>query len=314
MNNIGKKKILITGINGFVGKSLADFLQNQGFDICALGRAKKCFDNIEYRQIHDIASLDSILDFFSGVDVVVHLVGKAHHFGKSAQAVEEYYKINVDGTRAVANAAIKAGVKRIIYLSSVKATGERTHSDTGYDENSVCNPEDDYGKSKLMAEQELKKICDNSGLEYVILRPPLVYGPGVKGNFASLINMVQKVPLLPLGGLHNSRSMIGVENLCSAIFYSLFNEAVAGKIYFISDSEAISTSQLLKNIAMIFNPKLKLLPIPEIFWKIGLLLPYFSGKVSKLTDSLVVKSDQFIKDSGWEPKLSMPDQLKKMKN
>ena len=313
MNN-EKKTILITGINGFVGKSLVVFLQNQGLEIKGLGRGATISGDFEYKQIKDITNLESVEDFFENVEVVVHLVGKAHHFGKAAQATDEYYKINVDGTAAVVNASIKSGVKRIVFLSSVKAVGERTTAEGWFDESSACNPEDDYGKSKLAAEEELANLCKNSEMEFVILRPPLVYGPNVKGNFASLINMVQKVPLLPLGGIQNSRSMIGVENLCSAIYHALFNKKVAGNKYFVSDAQPISTSKLLKNISKVFNTKLILLPIPGFLWKIGKLLPYVSGKVAKLTDSLVIKPDKFIKDSGWQPKLSMQDQLKKMKS
>jgi nucleoside-diphosphate-sugar epimerase len=311
MNN-EKKTILITGINGFVGKSLARFLSIQGLTIKGLGRGSSS-GNFEYKQIEDIAKIEAAEDFFAGVDVVVHLVGKAHHFGKAAQATDEYYKINVDGTTAVAKACVKSGVKRIIFLSSVKAAGERTKADGYLDESSACNPEDDYGKSKLAAEEELISLCKTSSMEYVILRPPLVYGPNVKGNFASLIKMIQKVPVLPLGGIQNSRSMVGIDNLCSAIYYALFNEKVVGNTYFVSDAQPISTSDLLKNISQVFNSKLILIPIPDFLWRLGKLLPYVSGKVSKLTDSLVIKPDKFIHDSGWQPKLNMLEQLEKMR-
>lgn len=307
------QKILISGVNGFVGKALAAYLHEHGYNISGLGRSQSNCDYTDFHTIDDICDLSEVNEAFTNVDYVVHLAAKAHNFDKHPQAKQEYYKTNVEGTIAITKAAIKNKVKKIIFISSVKASGERTYGSNKLDEEQTCSPEDDYGKSKLMAEKQIETLCKNLSLDYVILRPPLVYGPMIKGNFASLINLVKKLPILPLGGIKNLRSFIGLRNLCSAIHVAILSDNAKNKVYFVSDNKPVSTSDLLLCIAKIFNPNLKLISLPTFVWSILKKVPFLSSKISKLTDSLVIDPSRFIKHTDWKPTLDLLAQLRMMK-
>jgi len=240
------KKLLITGSNGFVGSYFIKKYKDK-YDIRTFSFLKD-----------DINSLD-----YSDIDVVVHLSALVHQMGGAS--CEEYERVNVIQTLQLAKKAKENGVKQLVFMSTVKVYGEET--DSKYSENSICNPEDDYGKSKLKAEQELQKLEDEN-FKISIIRTPIVYGYGVKANIKSLINLVNKVPLLPFGNIKNKRSMVYIGNLCHLV-YEIITQEKSG-IFLASDDEPLSTSKLIMLIAKSLNKNIYLIKIPffEILLKL----------------------------------------------
>ena len=219
------EKLLISGSNGFVGSYFIKKYKDK-YDI-------KTFSFLK----DDINSLDC-----SDVDVVFHLSALVHQMGGAS--CEEYERVNVIQTLQLAKKAKENGVKQFVFMSTVKVYGEET--DSKYSENSICNPEDEYGKSKLKAELELQKIEDEN-FKVSIIRTPIVYGYGVKANIKSLINLVNKVPLLPFGKIENKRSMVYIGNLCHLV-YEIISQEKSG-IFLACDDEPLSTSRLIELVA-----------------------------------------------------------------
>jgi len=231
-------KLLITGSNGFVGSYFINQYKEK-YEI-------KTFSFLK----DDINSLDC-----SDLDVVFHLSALVHQMGGAS--CEEYEKVNVTQTLELAKKAKETGVKHFIFMSTVKVYGEET--DSAYTENSICNPEDEYGKSKLKAEQEILKLEDKS-FKVSIVRTPIVYGYGVKANIKSLVNLVKKVLILPFGKIENKRSMVYIGNLCHLVD-EVISQQKAG-IFLCADDEPLSTSKLIEEIAKNLNKKIYLLKIP----------------------------------------------------
>lgn len=232
------KKLLITGSNGFVGSYFIKKYKDK-YDI-------KTFSFLK----DDINSLDC-----SDIDVVFHLSALVHQMGGAS--CEEYERVNVTQTLELAKKAKESGVKHFIFMSTVKVYGEET--DSVYTEDTICNPEDDYGKSKLKAELELQKLEDKS-FKVSIVRTPIVYGYGVKANIKSLVNLVKKVSILPFGKIENKRSMVYIGNLCHLV--DVVIEQQKSGIFLASDDEPLSTSKLIEEIAKNLNKKIYLLKIP----------------------------------------------------
>lgn len=232
------KKLLITGSNGFVGNYFINKYKGK-YDIKAFSFLKD-----------DINSLDC-----SDIDVVFHLSALVHQMGGAS--CEEYERVNVTQTLQLAKKAKESGVKQFVFMSTVKVYGEET--DSKYSENSICNPEDEYGKSKLKAELELTKLEDES-FKVSIIRTPIVYGYGVKANIKSLVNLVNKVPILPFGNIQNKRSMVYIGNLCHLI--DVVIEEQQNGIFLASDDEPLGTSRLIELIAKNLDKKVYLIKIP----------------------------------------------------
>ncbi len=232
------KKVLITGSTGFVGNYF-------------INKYKKKDDMKTFSFLKDdINTLDC-----DDIEVVFHLSALVHQMGGAS--LEEYEKVNVTQTLELAKKAKESGVKHFIFMSTVKVYGEET--DSVYTEDSICNPEDDYGKSKLKAELELQKLEDKS-FKVSIVRTPIVYGYGVKANIKSLVNLVKKVSILPFGKIENKRSMVYIGNLCHLV--DVVIEQQKSGIFLASDDEPLSTSKLIEEIAKNLNKKIYLLKIP----------------------------------------------------
>lgn len=282
MNNI-----LITGSSGFVGSYFINKYKDK-YDIKTFSFRK---DNINTLDCNDI-------------DVVFHLSALVHQMGGASK--EEYEKVNVTQTIDLAKKAKNYGVKYFIFMSTIKVYGEET--DIAYNENSDCNPQDNYGKSKLKAEQELLKLEDDS-FKVSIVRTPIVYGYGVKANIKSLINLVNKVPVLPSGSIKNKRSMVYIGNLCHLVDEIIIQEKVG--IFLASDDEPLSTTRLIELIANGLGKKVYLIKIPFFESLLKLVKPSFH---KRLYESLEVDNSETKKVLGFENKYSVEEGIRLMLN
>ena len=306
-------KILVTGANGFVGRHLCLALCQQQHKVVATVRAVDC-GNDGLVQTVFITAIDANSDWsdaLQSVDVVVHLAARVHVMDdQSADPLAEFRRVNVDGSLNLAKQAESAGVKRLIYLSSVKVNGEYTLPGRPFRESDIANPQDAYGLSKLEAEQGLLMIAHQTGMEVVIVRPPLVYGQGVKANFASMMRAVKRGIPLPLGAIHNSRSFVYVGNLVSLITTCIQHAAAANQVFLVSDGDDLSTTQLLQESATALGVKSRLWPMPQRFIEGLAALLGKRDVAQRLCGNLQVDISKARGLLGWMPPISVADGLK----
>jgi len=242
---------------------------------------------------------------------VVHLAARAHQVDKGEGDARALYRgINVEGTRRVLEAAWAAGIKKFIYLSSVKAAGEWNPPGEPFREGMSNRPEDEYGRSKEEAERLVQAYCESHGMQYWILRPPLVYGPGVKANFYRLMEAVAKGRWLPLGGIQNRRSFCYVGNLVDATLYLVTAEKADSGIYYVADNEVVSTTELARRMGDVLGNRARLFPMPSVFVR---LLARLAGKkdlVKKLFGDLEVDTHK-LRGLGWHPPFTISEGLEK---
>ena len=244
-------------------------------------------------------------------DVVIHLAARVHVMHDDVEdPLAAFRAVNLHGTVNLARQAAAAGVKRFVYVSSIKVNGECTDVKP-FTESDDPNPQDPYGVSKWEAEQALGKIGHETGMEMVIVRPPLVYGPGVKANFYSLLKLVSKALPLPLGSIHNRRSMIYVGNLVDALILCATHPAAAGRTYLVSDGEDVSTPQLVKEIAIAMKRPDRVFPFPLSIMRLAARMTGRSPAVDRLTQSLEIDNSKIRKELGWQPPYSMQQGLQK---
>ena len=307
--------ILVTGANGFVGQSLVNnLLNNTKYKVVAGVRkipSKKV--NCEYRIINNLEDKPILTDFFKDIDVVIHSAARVHIMDdKSADPLTEFRKVNVEGTLNLARQAIKAGVKRFIFISSIKVNGEGTELGKPYTEHSKPNPIDPYGISKYEAEQGLLTLAETTSLEVVIIRPTLVYGENVKGNFHSLMKWTYKGVPLPIGGIkHNLRSLVSVDNLVDFIVTCIGHKDAKNEIFLISDDDDISTAGLLEEISKGLGVKNKAVNIPAKLINTAASAIGKSGVAQRLSGSLQVDISKAKTLLGWSPKYSTSESIQK---
>ena len=244
-----------------------------------------------------------------GVRGVVHLAARTHVLRETAtDPLAAYRKINVSGTERLARSAAAGGVRRLVFVSSVKVNGERTE-ERPFTEDGAPRPEDAYGVSKWEAEQALFRIAAETGLEVVVLRPPLVYGPGVKGNFLRLMNLVARGVPLPLGAVDNRRSLVYTGNLAGAIIKALDAPQAAGRTYLVSDGEDVSTPDLVRGLARALGAKPRLLSLPLAALGLAATLAGKRAEVARLTGSLQVDSARIRRELDWRPSFALTQGL-----
>jgi nucleoside-diphosphate-sugar epimerase len=303
-------KILLTGGSGFVGKNLLKkFAHNDQYEFLNISRTEITgFNNCNNFIVDDISSVTNWDDLLKGIDVVIHLAARVHILNDSEpNAKERFYEINVAVTKKIAEAAKRAKVSKFIFLSSVKVMGEKSF--VPFNHNTEPLPEDDYGKSKLLAEKEIELILKDSDC-YFILRPPLIYGPGVKANFMKLANLSRKGLPLPFGSFNQKRSFLFVDNLISIIENVLENDYPSGK-YFVSDDHDLSLSELLYLMGTTSKKRLNLLKVSPRLIKF-LLQSIGMGRVyQKLNTSLQVDISLTKEQLNWTPPYSVEEGLKK---
>lgn len=301
---------LVTGANGFVGKYLCAELNRRNFKLKAALRTSVIdFNNIEQVLVSSINGATDWSAALRDIDVVIHLAARVHVMADfSAEPLAEFRQVNVEGTRQLAVLAVRAGVKRFVYVSSIKANGEEAGKP--YTELDKPNPQDFYGISKWEAEQALYQVSAETGLQIVIVRPPLVYGAGVQGNFAQMIKVISKGIPLPFASVKNLRSLIYVENLVDALILCATHPSAAGHTYLVSDGEDVSTPDLLRRLSKAMEKSAILMPCNPILMKFLGRLIGKSDQVAKLLGSLQVDSSKVCRELGWKPLFTMDDGLK----
>jgi len=327
MNN--KCRILVTGASGFVGNAVVKRLvESESVDCTGAIRTQNgCNKPLENQVV--VAELERLTDWSSALQnqhIVIHTAARAHIMKDEVpDPLAEYRKVNVDGTLNLARQAAESGVKRFIFISSIKVNGEQTfpHPDplpggegkvTCFTEQDAPAPEDAYGISKLEAEQGLQKLAAETGMEVVIIRPPLVYGPGVKGNFATLLRLVEKGLPLPLGAVHNKRSLVALDNLVDLIVTCLDHPAAANQIFLAGDGEDLSTTELLRCIAKAMDKPARLIPIPVGMLMFGATLLGKKAVAKRVLGSLQVDISKARDVLGWEPVVGVEAALEKAVN
>ena len=303
---------LVTGCTGFVGQYLVrSLLVQHNTKVVCVGRNEAILPNAGFIKIDDINGSTNWIEALKNIDIVIHLAARVHVMNEiSANPITEFRKVNVDGTKQLAMQAAKAGVKRFVYVSSIKVNGEKT-SFKPFEESDPTAPEDAYGISKYEAELMLQEVAKNTGLEVVIIRPPLIYGPGVKGNFLQLIKVLRKRIPLPFGSINNLRSLLYVGNLVDALILCATHPAAAGKTYLISDGEDISTPGLVELISESLGFKAHLLKCPVFILNALGKITRKKEQINRLSESLQVDNSKIQKELGWKPKFTLREGLRK---
>lgn len=308
-----KQCVLVTGANGFIGSALCAELVHREYSVH--GVVRELSRSIELRcEITTVGDIGSDTDWsrsLIGVDAIVHLAARVHVMQDTAtDPLAEFRKVNVFGTERLAREAARAGVRRFVYVSSIKVNGESTDAHSGdFTEKNAPNPQDPYGVSKWEAEQAMHCVAQETGLEVVIVRPPLVYGPGVGANFLRLLRFVRKGVPLPFGAINNQRSLVYVGNLVDAIITCLEHPTAASQTYLISDGEDVSTPELIRRIAHALGRPARLLPVPPALLRVAGRLTGKSAEVDRLLDSLVIDSSKIRRGLGWKPPFTMEQGL-----
>lgn len=303
------KMILVTGAGGFVGTAVVAELTRRGMSYRAVTRAPRegffCIGDIDPRTDWT-AALD-------GVDAIIHLASRAHVMNETvADPAAHLRSVNVDSTMNLASQAIKAGVKRFVFISSIKVNGEATKLGRPFTAEDPPCPQNPYAQSKHDAEQGLFALAKESGsdFEVTVIRPPLVYGPGVKANFATMMDWVNRGIPLPLGSVNNKRSFVFVGNLADLIILSAIHSKAAGQVFLVSDGEDISTTELFKKMALALGRPSWMMPLPTPLLNLGAAMIGQRAITSRLTDSLQVDVTKTRELLGWEPRKSVSEGLR----
>jgi nucleoside-diphosphate-sugar epimerase len=306
-------KILVTGANGFLGKRLSLTLAQKGYSV--LGSMRQAHVSEAAGQVVTIDQLGAETDWRQAVvncNAVIHTAARVHiqNSHNSPADRQLFESINVDGTLNLAIQAAAYGVKRFIFISTIKVNGEGTALGHPYRATDVPNPQDPYGVSKLKAEIGLRQIAEQTGMEVVIIRPPLIYGRGVKGNFQTLLRAVNNRIPLPFGSIiSNRRSFVGVDNLINLIAVCLSHPGAANKTFLVSDNEDVSTADLIKRLGKAINRSPVLLPIPLNYLNGLLGLIGKSQAFEKIAGTLQVDMSATYEQLDWQPIITLDQGL-----
>ncbi|HKA44161.1 MAG TPA: SDR family oxidoreductase [Burkholderiales bacterium] len=305
-------EVLVTGASGFIGAALCRALSDAGYQVRRALRSLPASEaDLHSRAfvVGDIGSHTNWAAALAGARYVVHLAARTHVMRETAaDALAEYRRINVEGSRRLIEHAVAAGVQRFVFMSSIKVNGEATFG-CPYTEADAPAPKDAYGISKWEAEQALAQAGDAGGIEIVILRPPLVYGPGVKGNFLRLLSMVARRLPLPFAALENRRSLIYVDNLAAAAIASLAAPYARWRTYLVSDGEDISTPGLVRALALALDARPRLFACPPSVLRTVATLAGKAEEFERLAGSLQVDTSRIANELGWRPHCTLAEGL-----
>jgi UDP-glucose 4-epimerase len=303
--------VLVTGAAGFIGRRLSRYLQDKGYAVRGAVRssARDSRDIVAVGNIGPNTDWRHVLD---GVDYIVHLAACVRVLNVEAvDPLAVYRDVNVAGSRRLAKQAAVMGVRRLIYLSSIKVNGEFTKMGEPFQAADAPKAEDAYGISKMEAEHGLYEISKNIGMEVVSIRPPLVYGPGVKGSFLTLLRWLERGLPLPLGAVHNRRSLVALDNLVDLIVTCLDHPAVANETFLVSDDEDLSTTVLLQRMGNALDRPARLIPVPPRLLQWGAKLFSKEEITRRLLGNLQVDISKTKERLGWVPPVSVDEGLRK---
>ncbi len=309
--------VLVTGATGFIGSALCRRLWKEGLAVRAAVRNRSKVSSAsgsdgsdyEWVVLHDQSSDEETRHALNGVRTVIHLAARVHVMrDQAADPLAEFRRVNRDWTERLAGLAAEQGVRRFVFLSSIKVNGEESR--LPFTEQDIPNPQDPYGISKWEAEQALAAVSSETGLETVVIRSPLVYGPGVGGNFLSLLKLIRSGVPLPFGSVRNHRSVIFRENLVDGLIACLREPQAAGQTYLVSDGEDLSTPDLIRRIARAMGRSVRLWPVPVLLLRWGGGLVGQRGTVARLTGSLQIDSSRIRQELGWSPPFSVDHGIK----
>lgn len=304
--------VLVTGAGGFVGVAVCAALAKAGYRVRAATRNPKPLTGKTVHEqiaVGDIGAGTDWVQAVQGAAVVVHLAARVHVMHDREQdPLAAYREVNTRGTERLARSAAEAGARRFVYVSTIKVNGEATGAQP-FRESDPPAPRDPYGMSKLEAEQCLQKISADTRMETAIVRPSLVYGPGVKGNFLSMMRVLRRGMPLPLANCTNRRSLVGLSNLADLLVTCASHPAAAGQVFLAADGEDLSTPDLLRRIAHSLGRKARLLPMPTAILKMLAILSGRPGIYDRLCGSLQVDARKARNLLGWSPPKTVDEEL-----
>lgn len=303
------RPVLVTGASGFLGQALVRQLVAGGAAVTAVsrhgaeGRAPAWVPVQRYEEAGRL---------MAGHACMVHLAARVHVMRETAQdPLAAFRAANVALTHQLARQAAAAGIERFVFLSSVKVNGEATRPGHPFTENDVCAPQDPYGQSKLEAEQGLRDIAAETGMQVVIIRPPLIYGPGVAGNFAALMRAVARGLPLPLGAIDNRRSLVGRDNLIDFILCCIAHPDAANQTFLVSDGEDLATPELVRRLARVMGKPDRLIPVPVWLLRAGASVLGRQDSLQRLCENLQLSTDKARNLLGWRPALGVNEGLRR---
>ncbi|KRW59096.1 NAD-dependent dehydratase [Pseudomonas sp. TTU2014-080ASC] len=305
-------KVLVTGASGLVGRALVEhLLATQTSQVVAALRTADSGWSVPQRAMGNLAAGEVPAGLLDGIDVVVHLAARVHVMNETASdPLQAFRAVNVQGTQALLQAAAKAGVRRFVFVSSIKVNGESTGAQP-FSESDPANPQDPYGQSKWEAEQLVRAFCEEHGMEWVIVRPPLVYGAGVQANFLRLLQALARNRPLPLGALHNRRSLVALDNLVDFLRLCTTHPAAANELFLISDGNDLSVAELARHMRSALQSRSWLVPVPAGLLSTGLRLLGASGAAQRLCGELRVDSRKAQVQLQWQPPASVDEVIHK---
>lgn len=306
--------LLVTGASGFVGRALYNKAVESGISVRgAVRRVEQLPANANAVCVPSLSDHTDWTVALQGCSEVIHCAARVHLMNKSTvHTLQEYRVVNVQGTLNLAHQAAASGVQRFVFLSSIKVNGDTTQIGQPFTPEDAPAPRDAYGISKMEAEQGLLEIAARSGMEVAIIRSPLVYGFGVKANFAVLMEWVLRGVPLPLGAIHNQRSFVALDNLIDLVMICLTHPAAANKIFLVSDGEDVSTTELLRRLANAMSRPVRLVPVPASWLRLIAGLVGRRDVAMRLCGSLQLDISKTREVLGWTPPLTLNAALKKM--
>jgi len=308
------KKVMLTGASGFVGRSLLERLHQEGYELVVPSRTPLAGAPVGVCNplVGELAADVDWGGSLENVSVVIHSAARVHVMNDTADdPLVEFRKANFDGTVSLARQAAAVGVRRFVFISSIKVNGEGTEPGQPYRADDTPAPQDPYGVSKMEAEQALRAVASETGMEVVIIRPVLVYGPGVKANFRSMMSWLSKGVPLPLGATGNKRSLVAVDNLVDLIATCIEHPAAANQTFLVSDGEDLSTTQLLQRMGSALGRPARLLPVPASLLQASAAMLGRRAIAQRLCGSLQVDITKTRELLGWTPPVSVDDALRR---
>ncbi|WP_318443395.1 UDP-glucose 4-epimerase family protein [Photobacterium leiognathi] len=311
-----RKKTLITGCSGFLGNHLFLKMQCLSFPVMSLGRTKPKNVSSSDHIYSNLSANSEFIDALKDTSTIIHCAARVHVMNNTlSDSLEVYREVNVAGTLNLAKQAINAGVRRFIFISSIKVNGESTPVNKPFRFDDERSPEDPYGQSKSEAEEQLLQLAKETGLEVVIIRPTLVYGPGVKANFSALMNLVSKGVPLPFGCItDNKRSLVSVDNLVDLIITCIDHPKAINEVFLVSDGYDVSTSEMVRKMAVVLNKPQIQIPIPKYCYRLAGKVFGKEDVVHRLLDSLQVDISHTKKTLDWTPPQSIDDGFRNAAN